>query len=525
MASLLARIADLEARLSRVERERDEYKQLYLLAREEIAQLKRGLIGQKAQRAPQDNGQLSLDLLDLVLGVESARDLTVVTQQVPAHARRKPVRKPFPEELPWVTIELVPPEVENEGLDAFEQIGAETREVLERRPASVVIVEVVKKKFVRKSEKDALSTAVLVAESPDLPIPRGTAGPGFLADSIVKRWQDHLPLNRMEAIYRRERIDLNRSTLCTWHLELAELARPVVEAMHVDALTQPYVCVDATGVLVQAPERCQHGHFWVLVAPPRHVLFLFSEQHNGAAVDQLLPGYRGTVVADAHSVYDHLYGPQKATEAGCWSHTRKYLLDALTIAPVLVREPFQWIQALFLIERTIERAPPQERARVRREQSGPIVDRFFQWCAAHEEQALDESPLHTAIRYALNQQEALKRFVDDQRLPLHNNVSERMLRRQAVGRKNWLFVGSHDGARANTTFVSLLASCAMHQIEPWAYLRDLLCLLPQWPIKKVLELAPANWQTTLADPAVQQKLEANIFRQVTLATDLRRSAA
>jgi transposase len=522
IASLLARITELEARLERVERERDEYKQLYLLVREENAQLKRGLIGQKAQRAPQDEGQLSLDILDLALGLEPAPALT---QQVPAHERRKPVRKPFPEELPRVTIELVPPEVEKEGLDAFEPIGAEKREVLERRPASVVIVEVVKKKFVRKSERHALTTAVLVAESPELPIPRGNAGPGFLADSIVKRWQDHLPAHRLQDIYRREGIELNRSTLCTWHMELAELAHPLVEAMHADALAQPYVCTDATGVLVQAPERCRHGHFWVLVAPPKHVLYLFSEAHNGAAVDRLLPGYRGTVVADAHSVYDHIFGPQQATEAGCWSHTRKYFLDALTIDPVLVREPFEHIQALFLIERMIDRAPPPERARVRREQSGPIVDRFFTWCAEHAGRALDESPLHRAIGYAANQEAALRRFLSDQRLPIHNNISERMLRRQAVGRKNWLFVGSEDGARANTTFVSLLASCAMQRIEPWSYLRDLFCLLPGWSNKRLLELAPASWAATLADPTVQQKLDANIFRRVTLAAELRRAVA
>ena len=508
--------------MARVERERDEYKKLYLLVREENAQLKRGLIGQKAQRAPQDDGQLALAMLDLALGVELAPELT---QQVPAHERRKPVRKPFPEELPRVTIELVPPEVEKEGLDAFEPIGSEKREVLERRPASVVIVEVVKKKFVRKSERSALTTAVLVAESPELPIPRGTAGPGFLADSIVKRWQDHLPAHRLQDIYRREGIELNRSTLCTWHMELAELAHPLVEAMHADALEQPYVCTDATGVLVQAPERCRHGHFWVLVAPPKHVLYLFSEAHNGVAVDRLLPGYRGTVVADAHSVYDHIFGSQQATEAGCWSHTRKYFLDALTIDPVLVREPFQYIQALFLIERTIDRAPPPELTRVRREQSGPLVDKFFTWCAEHAERALDESPLHRAIGYATNQEAALRRFLSDQRLPIHNNISERMLRRQAVGRKNWLFVGSEDGARANTTFVSLLASCAMQRIEPWAYLRDLFCLLPGWSNKRLLELAPANWLATLADPAVQQKLDANIFRRVTLAAELRRAVA
>ena len=524
LALVLARVAALEARLERVERERDEYKQLYLLMREENERLKRGLLGQTAHRAPKDLGQLTFSILDLALGGDVA-PAALPSQLVAAHERRQPVRKPLPETLPRVTIELLPPEVEREGLEAFELIGCETREAVERRPAAVVVVEVVKKKFVRKSERDALRTQVLVAETPELPIPRGLAGPGFLADTIVKRWQDHLPLHRQEAIYRREGIELNRSTLCTWHLELAALVRPLLEAMHRDALTQPYVCTDATGVLVLARERCRHGHFWVLVAPPKHVFFEFSAAHTGEAVDRLLPDYRGIVVADAHTVYDHLYGPQKATEAGCWSHTRKYFLDAVRIDPALVREPFQLIQTLFLIERRMARAPAAERARVRREQSGPLVEEFFAWCLTYQAHALDESPLHRAIGYALNQRAALTRFVADARLPMHNNMSERMLRREAVGRKNWLFVGSEDGARANTSFVSLLASCALHAIEPWAYLRDLFCLLPRWPVHRVLELAPAYWERTVADPGVQQQLDANIFRRVTLATDPRRNAA
>jgi hypothetical protein len=276
------------------------------------------------------------------------------------------------------------------------------------------------------------------------------------------------------------------------------------------------VCVDATGVLVQDRERCRNGHFWVLVAPPKHVLFQFSEKHDSAAVDRLLPGYRGTVVADAHVVYDHIYGADKATEAGCWSHTRKYFLDALRIDPILVREPFQYIQSLFTIERGIQRRPPPERVQLRREKSGPVVEALFDWCDRHQGYALDQSPLDAAIRYATNQREALTRFVGDARLPMHNNVSERELRRQAVGRKNWIFVGSPDGAQANTTFVSLLASCAMHKLEPWAYLRDLFCLLPSWPANRVLQLAPANWTELLTDPEVQQRLDANIFRRATL---------
>src|SRR5262249_49051184 len=130
---------------------------------------------------------------------------------------------------------------------------------------------------------------LLIAEPAELPIPRGRAGPGMLADSIVRRWQDHQPLHRLQRIYARDGLTLSRSTLCGWHEQLADLASPLLEAMLADALRQPVLYTDATGVLVQAPERCRTGHFWVLVAPERHVLFRYSRRHDGAAVDALLP--------------------------------------------------------------------------------------------------------------------------------------------------------------------------------------------------------------------------------------------
>jgi hypothetical protein len=129
---------------------------------------------------------------------------------------------------------------------------------------------------------------------------------------------------------------------------------------------------------------------------------------------------------------------------------------------------------------------------------------------------LDEAPIAKAINYARNQREAPCRFLTDGRLPLHNNASELALRRQVIGRKNWLFLGSNDGAEANTTFVSLLASCALHDIEPWAYLRDLFILLPSWPRARVLDLAPANWKATLEKDEAQEKLAANVFRRALL---------
>jgi transposase len=515
-------IAELRARIATLEQERDEYRTLYLRLREQYEKLKRGLLGQKAERLGrgENPAQLTLAMLGLLLGEASAPEPRPkpAAIEVPAHQRQTPARRPLPEHLPHVTIEILPPEVEREGRDAFEQIGCESRDVLERRPASVVIVEIQKPKFIRKVAKPAGGpTQVLVAATPELPIERGVAGPGMLADTVVKRWQDHLPLHRLESIYAREGVELARSTICRWHEALAELAAPVIAAMRIDARGQPYLCTDATGVLVQAPDRCRNGHFWVLVAPGKHVLFEFSARHDARAVDQLLAGYEGYLVADAHVVYDHLYQSGKVVEVGCWAHTRRYFFAARDSDPERATWALERIRDLFLLDRAAARLRRSERHRLRQEQAKPIVERFFQWCEQQRDHVLDGAPLADALRYALNQRPALERFLDDGQLPLSNNISERQLRRQAIGRKNWLFVGSEDGARTNTTFVSLLASCQMHGIEPWAYLRDLFCLLPSWSSHRVLELAPAYWLQTLADPDVHDRLAANVYRRVLLA--------
>ena len=219
---------------------------------------------------------------------------------------------------------MLPPEVEREGLDAFERIGQEISETIERRPASLVVVRVTRPKFVRKDRERDAPTTVHVAEPLELPIPKGLAGPGMLADTIVKRWQDHIPLNRQESIYARDGIELSRSTIGHWHMELGELVQPLVAAMRRDAFRQPYLCTDATGVLVQQKEKCRTGHFWVIVAPLRHVLFEFTAQHDGDALDDVLAGYKGYLVADAHAVYDHLYTSGDLREVNCWAHCRRY---------------------------------------------------------------------------------------------------------------------------------------------------------------------------------------------------------
>jgi transposase len=391
-----------------------------------------GLLGQKSERLGANDAQLTMAVLATLLGERPVAHEPV--QPVREHERQKPTgRKTLPEHLPRVEVEVVPDEVEREGRDAFEVIGEDISQTVERRPASLVVVRVRRPKFVRKDRLRNAETVIAVAPPSALPIERGLAGPGLLADSIVRRWQDHIPLHRLERVYAREGLDLARSTMCGWHSELAELVRPLVEAMWQDAMASPYLCTDATGVLVQAREKCRTGHFWVLVAPERHVLFAYSARHDSNAVDRMLSRYRGYLVADAHSVYDHLYRSGDVVEVACWAHTRRYFFKALESEPERARQALALIGELFRIERDISEASTSLRHKVRQCRSKTVVERFFDWCQAEVMRVLDETPLAKGIRYALNQRVALTRFLGDTRLPIHNNHSEQALRREAVG--------------------------------------------------------------------------------------------
>lgn len=546
-------------------RARDVYRTLVEKLREENEKLKLGLIGQKTQRfKSEDDPQLSMHILAELLGQDMQdighADAKQLAEQLAAQAqaealadadddggvdgdgpndggehrrtRKSTGRKTAREDLPKVSVELLPDEVKRLGTDAFERIGEETSTTIERRVSALVEVTVVRPKFRAKTD-DAVAAVkaeradqgtlveqdpeawITTAAPPELPIVRGIAGPGLLANVIVRRFDDHLPYNRLESVYEREGMRLGRSTLYGWLDSLRELFAPLLAAMLSDARAAPYVCIDATGVLVQAPKECTRGHFWVLVVPGRHAIFAFSRAHDSAAVDTLLGGYDGYVVADAHAVYDHLYR-DGATEIGCWGHARAYVFKTLSSEPEIARKFLGNLQIMFMLERKFADKPRKQRERMRASKVKVLVDRHFAMCREHQATALDGTPLSAAIRYSLNQESALRRFLGDGRLPATNNISERMARRQAIGRNNWLFIGSDDGAEVNTTFATLVASCHMHGVEPEAYLRDILCLLPAWPKSRVLELAPCNWQQTREQPDAQQRLAANVFRKAVL---------
>jgi transposase len=306
---------------------------------------------------------------------------------------------------------VVPDEVQRLGLDAFEKISEDVSEVVERRPASLVVVRVRRGKYVLKGRDRAEATTVEQAAPLDLPIQRGLAGPGLLADTLVRRWQDHLPANRLENIYARDGLEIARSTICGWHMELADLAAVLVDAMWKDAMGSPVLCTDATGVLVQDAGQCRRGHFWVLLAPERHVLFRYSPKHNGKAVDRLVAGYKGYLVADAHAVYDHIFADGSIVEVSCWAHARRYFYKALTTDPERAKAALAIIGELFKHEQQLAKCPPSTRTAERVVRSKPLVDRFFRWCDDEVDNVVDESPIAAAIGYARNQRLGLQRFL------------------------------------------------------------------------------------------------------------------
>lgn len=513
-------IKELIAENKRLSGERDRFRDLYMQMLEKCVRLERGILSQqRRERYSTHPDQIALPLIGMLTGkpeISSPPSAPPPSSTPSKKPRPKPTgRKPLPENLPRIDVEILPPEVKNKGLDAFEKIGDDFVETIEKRSASVVVVRVNKPKFVLKGHDRLEPTTVLQTTPFELPIEKGLAGPGFLADTVVRRWQDHAPLHRMENIYGREGLELSRSTICHWHFELSELIQPLIDAMWKDSLLSPILCTDATGVLVRQIEKCRHSHFFV-VGAPNHVLFRYSPKHDSEAIDEIFQDYRGYLIADAHIVYDHLYDDGKVIEVACWAHARRYFFKSLDSDPPLAHHALILIQKLFLIERKIAKAPPEHKKQIRQMESKPIVEEFFSWCDEQATLVLDHTPISKAIGYSRNQKGALKRFLEDGRLPIHNNFSENQLRKIALGRKNWIFVGNDKGGKVHANFVSLLASCQLHSIEPFAYLRDLFCLLPSWSARRVLELAPAYWKQTLQNEDTQQRLTANIFRQASL---------
>jgi transposase len=530
IAALEAELAELRNERDRAEHEREQYRKLYTLVLYELERLKRQLFGKKAESVDPAQVQLAFGPVFDALARAEAGDASAQAdlqhelqklREEAEQARALPDERGKPrkghgrrnfdlEKAPVETIVLEPPERLLPGGDALIRIGEEVSEHFDYRPASIVRVRVERPKY-RTPTSTAAASPILIADLPERAIPRSVAGPGLIAHVITQKFCDHLPLNRQQEIFKRHGVHLPRSTLANWVQGGTTLLRCIYDAMWQDAREHAaWLAIDATGVLVQAAEQCRRGHFWVVIAERDHVLFRYTTKHNGSVPANMLSGFSGYVIADASSVYHELYrSDPNIIEVACWSHARRRWFEALAVDRDRALVGIGFIGLLYDAHRAaIDPTTGVADTLRRRTAAEPIVRRLYEWIEHERPRVVDESPIAKAMNYLVNQREPLTRFLEDGRLRLDNNLSELELRRQVVGRSNWTFCGSDDGAEWNAIATSLIASCKLHDIEPWAYLRDVLMLLPNWPRSTVLELAPKFWKQTREQPQTQQRLAA-----------------
>ncbi len=390
--------------------------------------------------------------------------------------------------------------------EAMIQMGQEVTRKLEIIPGRIIIKRFIRPKYV---SPPAPQSGVVMAQLPAFPIPKCLLGVGLIADILVSKYTDHKPLYRIERTFKREAVHLPRSTMSAIAVRCGvEVFFSLYECLIQHVLSRDYIFSDDTRMPMQMQhlspaEREEIGSpsLWVYgnAIGPRQVFYDFTLNRTNEGPQRVLANYNGYLQADAYAGYDVVFNNPKtnAVEVGCWAHGRRKFNDALDSSPRLGSEVLASVRELFLIERRADQGGitcADERLAIRREHAKPILEALYPRMAAMRAEILPKSPIATAITYAINQRGALTRFLDDGRLRLDNNWAENHMRPMALGRKNYLFVGSPRGGRAAAVIYSFTESCRLVDVNPVHYFKDVLWRIASHPTDRLEELLPCNWQ-------------------------------
>jgi transposase len=388
------------------------------------------------------------------------------------------------------------------------RIGVDVTRRLEYVPAHFVEHEYHLEKYACGSCKEGVTTAPAPAQVLD----RSAADASLLAHVVVSKYADHCPLHRLHRIYARSGADIPVSTLSDWTAGVGDLLAPLVERLAARVLGAYIVRTDATGLKVldpQSSENIELGSMWAYIGDNRDVVFRYTPTGKGATGPwDFLAGRKGYIQADASNVFDRLFNGRVTTavELGCWSHARRRLV-ALQDMDCRVAYPLKLIARLYRIEHLADARglTPEGRAELRKERSAPVLDKLKRWFAATHTSEPPSTDLAKAAGYAINHWEALTRFVEDGRVSPDNNLCEQQLRDIALGRRNYLFAGSHDAARRAAALYSLMRTCAQYGVPPLAYLTEVLTKLANgWSMGRLDELLPHQWQAATPTPEIRQ---------------------
>jgi transposase len=380
------------------------------------------------------------------------------------------------------------------------KIGEQTSQQLEYIPAKLVCVQHAQFTY----SCPHCPEHIVTTPKPPQPIDRGLAGPGLLALVTASKFDDYLPLYRQELTLTRAGLFLARSTLCDWLMALGTLVQPLVERMRQDIFQSRVVQTDGTSieVLLEGQRQTKTGYFWPYLGDGAHphVVVDFSLDKRKEHPQRFLDAYTGYVQVDAYSAYDGCFLANADTqhpkiEVGCWSHAQRYFEAASDSDPVRAAEGLGFVRALFALEAQAKRShlAETEVLALRQREAVPILADFRSWLTQTQPQVLPKSPMNDALRYTINQWEALRRYSDTGFVALDNNATERINKLIARGRVNWLFVGSPRGGETAARLLSLVVSCRRLHMDSFLYLRDVFTRLPSLPADHLDDLLPARW--------------------------------
>lgn len=484
--------------------------------------LKRRLFGNKTERSHTSEMQLTLgDLLATEARLQKELDAAIAQAKKDAGdgaerpngvgERPKPKgrRDLLASKLPRFTMEILDEELESK--EGYRRIGFDdSGQLMFRRGGFMVLV----KRVARYEKVEGGTTTAVTVPTPVTLFPRGLLHTSTVAHLMVSKFGLGVPHYRLERDLADQGVPLDRGTMSRYMEQAGNtLGATVVHAMWSDAIANAQVIsTDATGALIQPAkdkkdgrsEACKKGHFFTAVVDCDAVLFAYVEHHSSESVKKLFGDFHGYLQADASNVYDVLErGPPSGTDegvtlVGCFAHLRRYFFEAAVCRYPVGLHGLMRIRAIYAADEAVRRAPAAERAALRAQHVRPLAASFFDWARGARQNAQGRNLATKALGYAANQEAELLRVLDDVNLPLDNTRSERELRKIVVGRKAWMFYGSDTHAEAAAAIFSVIASCRLHRLEPFAYLDEILRVLPHWPRHRYLELAPKNWAATRA---------------------------
>ena len=470
-----------------------------------IAKLKRDRFGASSERGRKLLDQLEMQLEDLETeaaiaeaAIDTASDDATAVRPF---TRRKPVRAPLPAHLPRERVVLPAPSACPCCSGKLVKLGETITETLEVIPRSWKVIQTVREKLSCRT-----CETITQPPAPFHPIARGRAGPNLLAMVLEAKFGQHLPLNRQSETFAREGIDLEVSTLADWVGACSATLAPLITLIRAHVMGAERLHGDDTTVPVLAKGKTVTGRVWTYVrddrpfggpAPPA-ALFFYSRDRGGEHPNQHLAGYAGILQADAYAGFNDLYAlgrkPGPITEAACWAHSRRkfFVLAEVAKAP-LALEAVRRIDAIFNVERTINGLPAQQRRAVRIEHVTPLVSALEIWMRAARGKLSRHAEAAKAMDYMLKRWATFSRFLTDGRICLTNNAAERALRGVALGRKSWLFAGSDRGGERAAAMYSLIGTAKLNDVDPRAWLADVLKRIADHPASRLHELLPWNW--------------------------------